>query len=97
LQLCFLRVRISCEISANKVTKLEERLLTPPVYSLRKTHAYDELPFAEPSGAEQVLQTVTTGIVVCEFEQFFPPHCTLRHIIPDSQNFLAETPMENGY
>jgi hypothetical protein len=47
------------EFSANKVTKLEEWLLTPPVYSLRKTHAYDELLFAEPSEAEQVLQAVT--------------------------------------
>jgi hypothetical protein len=49
-------------ISANKVTKLEERLLTPPVYSLRRTNGYDELPFAEPSRAEQVLQTVTLPI-----------------------------------
>jgi hypothetical protein len=41
-----------CKISANKVNKLEEWLLAPPVYSLRGTHACDEVPFAEPSRAE---------------------------------------------
>jgi hypothetical protein len=57
-------------ISANKVTKLEEWLLTPPVYSLRRTHAYDELPFAETSRAEQVLQTVTVcfgSLQICHY------------------------------
>jgi hypothetical protein len=34
------------------VNKLEEWLLAPPVYSLRRTHAYDELQFAETSRAE---------------------------------------------
>jgi hypothetical protein len=41
-----------CKNSANKVNKLEEWRLAPPVYSLRGTHAYDELPFAEPGRAE---------------------------------------------
>jgi hypothetical protein len=52
LQLWSVRVSISVKISANKANKLEEWLLAPPVYSLRGTHAYDELPFAEPSRAE---------------------------------------------
>jgi hypothetical protein len=52
LQLWSVRVSISVKISANKVDKLEEWLLAPPVCSLRRTHAYDELPFAEPSRAE---------------------------------------------
>jgi hypothetical protein len=60
LQLWSVRVSISVKISANKVNKLEERLLAPPVYSLRRTHAYDKLPFAEPSWAEQ-LGTVTAA------------------------------------
>jgi hypothetical protein len=41
-----------CKNFANKVNKLEEWLLAPPVYSLRGTHAYGELLFAEPSRAE---------------------------------------------
>jgi hypothetical protein len=59
---------MSCEFSANKVTKLEERPLTHPVYSLRKTHAYDELPFAEQNRAVQALQTV---IWVWRFRAYF--------------------------
>jgi hypothetical protein len=38
--------------SAKKVNQLEECLLAPPVFTLRGTHAYGELPFAEPSRAE---------------------------------------------
>jgi hypothetical protein len=53
LLLWSVRASISVKNFANKVNKLEEWLLAPPVYSLRGTHAYGELPFAEPSRAEQ--------------------------------------------
>jgi hypothetical protein len=53
LQLWSVRESISRKNFANKVAELEEWLLAPPVYSLRGTHAYGELLFAEPSRAEQ--------------------------------------------
>jgi hypothetical protein len=39
VELWSVRVSISVRKFANKVTKLEEWLLAPPVYSLRGTHA----------------------------------------------------------
>jgi hypothetical protein len=50
------------KISANIVNKLEEWLLAPPVYSLRRTDAYNELPFAEPSRAEHTRDGYTVLI-----------------------------------
>jgi hypothetical protein len=59
-----------CKNFANKVNKLEEWLLAPLVFSLRGTHAYGELPFAEPSRAEQTrdgYETKTVAVSLCHW------------------------------
>jgi hypothetical protein len=57
-------------ISANKVTKLEERLLNPPVHSLRRTHAYYGLPFAGTESGRTSATDCYNCLLCLEFNNY---------------------------